>query len=156
MTATDVVAVTAALQELIDNYDDVVQGILADPRVAADGEHELVAAYLALFPPGNTFASETLEFWASEGAEGRFYRPGPRGEMFVSEVQSVDLGSGSEAVGRVCTAVSVLVVDSAGNPLESHGGVNGGEVVAVRRDGAWLLRDLTEAPPDGCPPPRAS
>ena len=31
--------------------------------------------------------------------------------------------------------------------------VNGGEVVVVRVGDDWLLRDLTEAPPDDCPRP---
>ena len=44
-------------------------------------------------------------------------------------------------------------LDSAGAALESQGGVNGGEVVVVRVGDDWLLRDLTEAPPDSCPRP---
>lgn len=144
-----------AFQRLIDSYDDVAAAILADPKVASDSNHKLVAAYLALFTPDNAFAAGTLDFWASEGAAGRFYRPGPRGEMYVSTVQSVELRSETEAVARVCTVSSVGVVDSAGNPLESEGGVSGGQVVAVRVGGTWLLRDLTESPSDGCPQPRA-
>lgn len=148
---TDIAVVTSALQQLVDSYDDVVQAILADPRVAADRNHQLVADYLALFPEGSAFASGTLDFWASQGAAGRFYRAGPRGEMYQSTVQSVDLRSDREAVARVCTETSVLVVDAAGSPIESQGGVNGGEIVAVRDGDRWLLRDLTEASPDGCP-----
>ena len=139
------------MQRLVDSYDDVVQAILADPGVASDPDHQLVDAYLALFPEGSSFASETLEFWASEGATGRFYRPGPRGEMYESTIQSVDLLNDREAVARVCTLTSVVVVDAAGNPIESQGGVNGGEIVAALEGGMWLLRDLTEASPDGCP-----
>lgn len=148
--------VTTALQRLVDSYDDVAAAILADPSVASDSDHKLVAAYLALFPAGNEFAAGTLTFWASEGAAGRFYRPGPRGEMYVSTVQSVELRGEKEATARVCTVTSVGVVDSSGNPIESRGGVSGGEVVAVRVGDTWLLRDLTEAPSDGCPQPGAA
>ena len=56
----------------------------------------------------------------------------------------------------MCTVTSIQIVDGAGAVLESQGGVNGGEVVVVRVGDVWLLRDLTEAPPDECPPPGAS
>jgi len=56
----------------------------------------------------------------------------------------------------VCTVTSIQIVDSTGAALESQGGVNGGEVVVVRVGDEWLLRDLTEAPPDDCPRPGGS
>lgn len=152
---TDTAAVTPLLQTLVNRYDDSAEAILTDPRVAGNPDHALVLAYLALFPKGSSFASGTLKFWADEGAQGRFYRPGPGGKMYVSTIQSVNPRSDTEVVARVCTVTSVQVVDASGNPVESQGGVNGGEIVAVRVDGAWRLRDLTEAPADGCPRPGA-
>ncbi len=141
------------LEQLVDSYDAVVAEILADPSVASDPGDELVSRYLALFPQDSTFANGALGFWASEAAAGRFYRPGPRGVMYDSTVKSVELRGEAEAVARVCTVTSIQIVDSAGAALESQGGVNGGEVVVVRVGGDWLLRDLTEAPPDECPSP---
>ncbi|MGE3327919.1 MAG: hypothetical protein AB7N61_21210 [Acidimicrobiia bacterium] len=141
------------VEQLVDSYDAVVAEILADPSVASDPGDALVRRYLGLFPQDSTFANGALGFWASEAAAGRFYRPGPRGVMYESTVQSVELRGESEAVAKVCTTSSIQIVDSAGAALESQGGVNGGEVVLVRVGDDWLLRDLTEAPPDDCPRP---
>ena len=141
------------VEQLVDSYDAVVAEILADPSVASDPGNELVRRYLGLFPQDSTFANGALGFWASEAAAGRFYRPGPRGVMYDSTVQSVEPRGEAEGVATVCTVTSIQIVDSAGAALESQGGVNGGEVVVVRVGDDWLLRDLTEAPPDDCPRP---
>jgi hypothetical protein len=141
------------VEQLVDSYDAVVAEILTDPSVASDPGNELVRQYLRLFPQDSTFTNGALGFWASEASAGRFYRPGPRGVMYDSTVQSVELRGETEAVAKVCTVTSIQIVDSAGAALESQGGVNGGEVVVVRVGDDWLLRDLTEAPPDSCPRP---
>ncbi|MGD9998874.1 MAG: hypothetical protein AB7U39_18300 [Ilumatobacteraceae bacterium] len=141
------------VEQLVDSYDAVVAEILTDPSVASDPGNELVRRYLGLFPHDSTFANGALSFWASEASAGRFYRPGPRGVMYDSTVQSVELRSEAEAAAKVCTVTSIQIVDSVGAALESQGGVNGGEVVLVRVGDDWLLRDLTEAPPDDCPRP---
>ncbi len=149
-------SLTPFIEQLVDSYDAVVAEILSDPSVASDPGNERVSRYLALFPQDSTFANGALGFWTSEAAAGRFYRPGPRGVMYESTVQSVELRGEAEAVAKVCTVTSIQIVDGAGAVLESQGGVNGGEVVVVRVGDVWLLRDLTEAPPDECPPPGAS
>lgn len=141
------------VEQLVDSYDAVVAEILADPRVASAPDNTLVLRYVALFPQDSAFAAGALEFWADEAAAGRFYRPGPRGVMYESTVQSVELRGESEAVAKVCTTSSIQIVDASGNPLESQGGVNGGEIVVVLVGDQWLLRDLTRVPPDDCPRP---
>ena len=141
------------IEQLVDSYDAVVAEILTNPSVASNADDALVGRYLALFPVDSAFASGALGFWASEAAAGRFYRAGPRGAMYDSTVQSVELRSETEAVAMVCTVTSIQIVDRTGAALESQGGVNGGEVVVVRVGDEWLLRDLTEAPPDDCPRP---
>ena len=146
-------ALRPIVEQLVDSYDAVVAEILADPNVASAPENALVRRYLALFPPDSAFAAGALEFWADEAAAGRFYRPGPRGVMYESTVQSVELRGESEAVAKVCTTSSIQIVDASGNPLESQGGVNGGEIVVVQVGDQWLLRDLTRVPADDCPRP---
>jgi hypothetical protein len=150
-TVVDAATVTPIAQKLIDAYDAAVAAILADPRVAIDPKSPLVTAYLALFPDGSTFAKGTVEFWASEGAAGRFYRPGPRAKMSSSTVQSVELRSATEAAAKVCTVTSIQVVDTSGNKLESQGGVTGVQAVITFAGGRWLLGDLTQGTPAGCP-----
>lgn len=144
-----------AMQSLVDQYDDAVEAILADPLVAGDLAHPLVVAYLELFPPDSSFALGTLEFWEGEGAAGRFYRPGPRGVMYVTTIRAVDVQAEDEIAVDVCTSTSVSVVDGVGNPIEAQGGVSGGRIIAVRAGGGWLLRDLTRISAEGCPDPRA-
>jgi hypothetical protein len=141
------------IEQLVDSYDAVVAEILTDPSVASTPDNALVRRYLALFPQDSAFANGALDFWAEESAAGRFYRPGPRGVMYESTVQSVELRGNIEAVARVCTTSSIQIVDSSGAPLESQGGVNGGEIVVVLVGDQWLLRDLTRVPADDCPRP---
>ena len=142
------------MQALVDAYDAAVETILVDPRIAADRASPEVGAFLSLFPPDSTFASGTLDFWVGEGAEGRFYRPGPRGRMYESTVQSVSVDSIDQATFTVCTRKSILIVDASGNEVSSEGGVQAGSVVAVRNEGVWRLRDLTRIQAESCPDPR--
>lgn len=148
-------AVTPVLQSLVDRHDAAVAAVLADPRVASQRENALVTEYLRLFVVDASFPTTVLEFWASEGAQGRFYRPGPRGQMYVSTVQSVTSDSPDQVTFVVCTLKSIVIVDSSGAELSAEGGQTAGSVVALRVDGVWLLRDLTRIAPDTCPDPRS-
>ena len=150
---TSQAAVEPILQSLIDRYDKAVAAILIDPRVAANREHEAVASYLRLFTPGSTFADGALGFWTREGASGRFYRAGPRGQLTKSTVMALTSSSTDEVTFKICALNSIEITDAAGAVIESQGGQTAASVVAVRVDGAWLLRDLTQAPATGCPQP---
>lgn len=154
---TTTVATPATLQpvaqRLIDAYDNAVSAILGDPRVASDPNNASVKAYLALFPEGSSFAAGTVQFWASEGAAGRFYRPGPTGKLQSSVVQSVEVRSTTEAAATVCATTSMQVVDAAGQPQSAQGGTTGVEVVMVLVGDRWLLRDLTQLASIACPKP---
>jgi hypothetical protein len=154
--ATDVEGVRPALSSLMSRYDDVVSAVLADPRVASDPSDPRVRAYLALFPAGSAFATSTVQSWVALGQQGRSYAPGPRGRLYETEVTAITPGSADEASFTTCTRTSVVVHDGSGTVVESQGGVSAGSVVAVRRGGQWLLRDLTESSPTGCPQPAAS
>ena len=141
-----------ALQELLDRYDAAVTAILADPRVASDPTSTEVRDYLALFAPDSTFAQGALEAWAEEGEQGRFFRPGPTGELVDSTVREVTDATDTLAEFTVCSENSIEIVDADGNLIESQGGVAFVEVVAVWSGGDWLLRDLTQSSGD-CPTP---
>lgn len=150
---TDTAAVAPVLQALIGRYDAAVAAILADPRVAADRENEVVRAYLALFTANSSFADGALRNWVREGENGRFYRPGPRGQLTQSTVTGVTDASTDEATFSICAQNSIEITDSSGTVLESQGGQTAASIVAVRVEGAWLLRDLTAASTASCPPP---
>lgn len=140
---TDPEAVRPYLEALFVEYDEVVNAILADPRVAADPNHELVQRYLALFTPGSTFAAGTVEFWADEAEQGHFYRPGTLDQIGRAEIVGVRPGTADQINFTACSFESYVVVDEAGDVIESVGGPSPGEGVALRVDGRWLLRDLT-------------
>jgi hypothetical protein len=145
--------IEAVAQQLLDRYDAAATAILIDPRIASDAANPKVAAYLALFPADSKFAKGTVEFWAQEGAQGRFYKPGTNGKLFVSTLNKVLAQSATEATVFVCTVQTITVVSETGTVLESTGGVVGGEVVMVKPGEQWLLRDLTRKPAGDCPKP---
>lgn len=146
----DVAALSPVLQSLIDRHDGAVAAVLADPRVALDEANPLLATYRALFEPSSTFPSTVVAGWQREAAQGLFYRPGAAGVMRQSTVVTVTPESDDEVAFTICVNNSIVITDEAGNPVESQSGVTAGDIRAVRLDGTWLLRDLSQAPPDGC------
>jgi hypothetical protein len=150
---TDAAAVQPILQALIDRYDSAVAAILADPRVAADPSHPKVSAYLDLFTQRSSFTDGALAFWVREGDNGRFYRPGPRGVLTQSTVAAISEASLDEVTFAICALNSIEITDASGAVIESQGGQTAASVVAVRVDGVWRLRDLTQTSATGCPNP---
>lgn len=148
--ATDVDAVTPVLQALVDRYDGVVAAVLADPRVVNDPASPLVAEYLALFTADNPFPLEVIEQWRIEAEEGRYYVPGPAGVLRASTVETVSATSADEVEILVCIANSVVILNEAGEPTESRGGVGAGELRATREGGVWRLVDLSVVSPEVC------
>lgn len=131
------------LDTLIRRYDAATSALLAHPSDAADPTAATTTAYLSVFAPGSAFTSGALASWAREGAQGHTYRPGSRGQLLATQVTSVEpVIAGTVGFG-VCVASSFVLVDSAGQVLESQGGVAAGRGVAVFVDGQWLLRDLS-------------
>lgn len=152
---TDPGAVKPILESLVDRYDVAVAAVLTDPRVAAVPGSPVVADYLALFSSGSTIPQTALQFWADEGAQGHFYRPGPRGRMYESTVQGLQTDSPDQVTFVVCSLKSIVIVDSSGKELSAEGGKSAGSVVAVRVEGTWVLRDLTRTSAADCPDPPA-
>lgn len=148
--ATDPSVVRPYLESLVDRYDAAVAAILADPRVAADRDHEVVADYLHLFTPSSSFPDTALQFWADEGSQGHFYRAGARGQMYESSVESIQVDSTDQVTFEVCSQKSIVIVDEEGDQLSAEGGSSSGSVVAVRVDGSWRLRDLTRTTSSEC------
>lgn len=147
---------TPVLQVLIDRYDSAVAAVLADPRVARDSGNVLVETYVGLFTPDSSFPATVIAGWQREADQGRFYRAGPNGVMRQSSVMEVTAQSSDEVAFTICVRNSVVVTDEAGNTIESQGGVTAGTIRAGRVDGIWLIRDLSQSSPEGCPPPRTA
>ena len=145
----------AQLQHLLDRYDVAVSDILADPRVASDPANPKVLAYLALFPANSIFAQGALKFWANEGTNGRFYRPGPGGSLSKSGLLRMTTSTLDRATFIACTKDSTEVVDAAGTIVEASGGVTQVSATALKSGSGWLFRDLTQTPVTDCPKPGA-
>lgn len=143
-------ALESTIQDLLDRYDAAVTAILNDPTVTSDPSSPAVTTYLALFAPGSTFAQGALSSWAQDAANGRSYRAGPSGSMIDSSLVELTSASDTEASFNVCAANSLQVLDSAGNVIESSGGVTFVQAVAELVDSQWLLRDLSQSAGD-CP-----
>lgn len=140
-TATSVVR--TQLDTLMLRYDAATSALLERLSDAADPTAATTTAYLSVFAPTSAFALGALASWAHEAAQGHTYRPGPRGQMLATKVTSVEPARSGTVGFGVCVASSFVLVDSAGQVLESQGGVGAGRGVAVLVDGQWLLRDLS-------------
>lgn len=142
-SATARSVVPTQLDALMRRYDAATSALLARLSDAADPMAATTKAYLSVFAPGSSFALGALASWAREAAQGHTYRPGPRGQMLATKVTSVEPARSGTVGFGVCVASSFVLVDSAGQVLESQGGVGAGRGVAVLVDGQWLLRDLS-------------
>lgn len=144
-TSTPADPLTAAIEDLLARYDAAVTTILTDPTVTSDPTSPAVTEYLALFAPGSAFAQGALTAWAQDAAAGRSYRAGPGGAMIESSLVEVTEASDAEASFTACAVNSIQVLDSAGNVVESSGGVTFVQATAELFDGAWVLRDLSQS-----------
>lgn len=145
--------VRTQLEALMRRYDKATGALLITPSDAADATAATTKAYLSIFAPGSSFASGALAFWAREAAQGHAFRPGSRGQILTTQVTSVEPVSANTVDFDVCVASSFVLVDTAGQILESRGGVEAGRGVALLVDGQWLLRDLSFTASSECSQP---
>jgi hypothetical protein len=131
-------------------YDAAASAILGDPRIASDASDPRVAAYVSLFVADSAFPKGAMAAWAQEGEQGRAYRPGAAGRLLKSTVVSVSAGSTDTAAFEICTVRSFVIVDASGQTIGSEGGIAAAHGVAVRENGEWRLRDLTEIASSMC------
>jgi hypothetical protein len=140
--ASDPEAVRSEVDDLLANYDRVVNQIIADPGVAADREDPLVQEYLTLFEPGSDFAEEVLDAWVANGEEGVSVRPFD--DQHPANRTRLD---GEIEVEPADEARVPFCVEQRQNTYRGDQLVQGlpllerqGEIVAVRVDGEWLLQ----------------
>lgn len=139
-----------ALAALMTRYDKATTAIMADPGAAAVASDPRVVAYRSLFVSGSSFPTGALAAWAQEGAQGRAYRPGPRGKILDSRITDVSVADRDKATFDVCPIASFVIVDASGQEIGSQGGTIAARGVAVRENNEWRLRELSQVGSQGC------
>ena len=143
--ATDAATVQPYVENLLVEYDDVVNQIVADPHVAGDPDHPLVHQYLDLYEPGSDFAQRLIDVWAERGAEGLSTQPfdDEHPAILTRLDGDIEVASGDELSFPACVERRLIVVDGEGRTTQrTPFGQQQGEGVAVRVDGEWRLREL--------------
>jgi len=143
--ATDAATVEPYVERLLVDYDDVVNQIVADPDVAADGDHPLIQQYLDLYEPDSDVAQQLVDVWAERGTEGLATRSfdGQHPASVTRLDGGIEVVSGDEVSFPACVERRLVVVDREGQTIQrTPYAEQQGEGVAVRVDGEWRLRDL--------------
>jgi hypothetical protein len=146
--ASEAEAVTGSIAELLIRYDDVVNGMLDDPSVAADPDHPLVVEYRSLFEPGNPGVDEALAAWAADAAAGVHFERFDSGHPISKSSLDADLTvvSDDEVTFPTCNVQRFRRFDGAGQETDSvEYTALPGSGTAVRIDGIWRLRELVKA-----------
>lgn len=140
-------ALRSYVEDLLIDYDEAVNQIIADPTVVRDQDDPLVERYLAVFEPGSELAAGALDGWAQQADTGVTIEPVnddfPAIITRLDGEVEIDDASGDEVRFPFCDEQRYLLIDAEGNVeklvenLHQHG-----EGVAVLVDGEWLLRDL--------------
>jgi hypothetical protein len=140
--ATDAETVQPYVEDLLQRYDGIVNDIVADPGVAADRDSLVVQQYLDLFEPDSEMASQVLDTWEADGAEGLSIRP--YDDQHPANVTRIDgeieVVSPDEVRVPICIEQRQRIYRNdqlvQGLPLLEQAG----ESVVVRVDGEWVLR----------------
>lgn len=144
----DVAAVQPYVEELMSEHDRLVSEILRDPSVAREPNGLLVQQYVDLYEPGSERPAATVERWVALADEGRSMQPYDDAHPLVrtridGEIEAV---SDDEVKVPVCDEHRERVYQHgrlvSGTPLAEQAG----EVVVVRVDDEWLLRDRLARP----------
>lgn len=142
----DADAVRPYVEELLADYDDVANQIVAEPAVARDPDDVLIQQYLHLFEPDSQFAEELIGVWVQRADEGLSTRPfddeNPTSRSRLDG--DIEVRSPDEVSVPICVERSFRVFDAEGRLQQrTPHREQPGEVVAVRVDGEWRLRELT-------------
>ena len=141
---TSPVDVEPYIAELLVRFDDVTNQIVADPSVANDREHPLVAEYLSLVEPGS-LAEGAVQGWVDAAGQGISIRP--YDDSAPSHVTALDgdveTVSADEVTFPTCERHHYRMYDAQGRETEFVTGQSiPGAGTAVRVDGEWRLRRI--------------
>jgi len=143
---TDPEAVRPYIEELLAQYDQVVNEIVIDPSVARNPEDPLMERYLNLYEPDSEFAGQLVQGWLERADEGLSTRPldaeHPTSESAVDG--DIPAGTADEISFPYCVERHYVVHDDAGRQVQRvPEREQPGTGTAVRVEGQWRLRELT-------------
>jgi len=138
----DLDAVEPLVENLLSEYDDVVNEILADPSLVTDQDSELAQRYLAIYEPDSDAAESGLDAWAADSEAGVSVEPyDDEHPALTTRIDGpLETVSDDEVTVAACEVRRERVYENGqlteGVPLLE----DGIEVTVVRVDGEWLLR----------------
>jgi hypothetical protein len=152
-TAAEPNDVVPYLEELLAGYDAAVNEIVTDPSVAEDRDSPVIEEFLALFEPGSTFATGSVDGWVDQSVEGTVLEPISADRAInttIMEGPPTRIDDDTVLFGQ-CTVQSYVVVRDGDEQSRQDRVLLPGNGRAVRIDGHWLLQEIT-TPPDtqGC------
>jgi hypothetical protein len=152
-TAAEPNDVVPYLEDLLAGYDAAVNEIVTDPSVAEDPGSPVIEELMALFEPGSTFATGSVDGWAAQSDEGTALAPTSADQDInttVLEGPPTRIDDDTVMFGH-CTVQSYVVVRDGDEERRAERVLLPGNGRAVRIDGHWLLQEIT-TPPDtqGC------
>lgn len=141
---TSPVDVEPYVAELLVQYDDLTNQIVADPGVATDPDHPLVAEYRSLVEPGSV-ADGAVQVWAGNAGRGVSIRAydGTAPAYVTALDGEVVTVSADEVTFPTCERANYRKFDAEGRETEFvTGQATPGTGTAVRVDGEWRLRRM--------------
>jgi hypothetical protein len=155
---SDVDEVRPYIADLLDQHDDVLNQILADPGVARDRDDLLIQQYVALYEPGSDFPDGVIAAWVTMSDAGEHLEPYQDGqEVNDTVLTDVTPVSDDEVRFTTCHTLRYRSYDAGGQVVEEQPGqAQVGEGVAVRVDGEWRLRRIDTSDVSGCATPGGS
>jgi hypothetical protein len=142
---TKPIEVADYLQDLLDQYDDIVTMIVADPTVVDDRDSRLVERFLDLFEPGSDFADGALDDWAEYAENGTTIKP-----LVADYPVNVTRLEGppqtvneDEVTFGQCTTLNLITYQNGQEQQRFDRQLLPGNGRAVRVDDEWRLVEIT-------------
>jgi hypothetical protein len=151
---TDPAAVAPYIEDLLVSYNASVNEIAARPSLAVDPDSPAVRAYVGLFEPDSTVATQAVAFWQNQGVVGDATRPyAPGRPAFTTRLDGAVESVGDEEVTfPTCVERAFETVNAQGQRIDVEPGASlAGQGTAVLVDDEWRLRRLDQfAGTEGC------
>lgn len=152
-TAAEPTDVVPYIEDLLAGYDAAVNEIVTDPSVAEDPDSPVIEEFMALFEPGSTFATGSVDGWVAQSAEGTALEATSADQDInttVMEGPPTRIDDDTVLFGQ-CTVQSYVVVRDGDEERRADRVLLPGNGRAVRIDGHWLLQEITTPPEtQGC------
>jgi hypothetical protein len=149
---TDPEAVEPYLDALLRRYDEITSQIVADPEIAADGEHDLYTDLRSVMDPNSEMTDAIVQALVRRGEQGSSQTALDDSELPVERAVDGDVETVSPTEVRfpVCNRFNYRIT-GAGRYEVSDGREERTQGIAVSVDGHWVISRLEgNDDPVGC------